>query len=300
MRRLRQDPEHKKRNGSKFLPGFRYLDRFGLMKEIQISATPLLLLFLALPACEGNSVTALAKLAPVPANTRVAEGENCLYNVFADDLVCWGVIGDWGDQLGVPFSSGEVSADDPATWSNTQGWSDADGYVSNGALDYPWNGKPPSAFEPHWWGYRDQTWYLDFGSVQTYDDFVLIGSAPKPRPLLPEQQPQHLWKNSAVAAPPALFAGITLTADQASRVKQFEQEFGWGVVAQNNRARQLGLSVLDSTNRRAIQLAHAQMFSNLRSVITPPQRVIFAKNQSARRAYIEQRKAELAMRRQQR
>jgi hypothetical protein len=270
------------------------------MKEIQISATPLLLLFLALPACEGNSVTALAKLAPVPANTRVAEGENCLYNVFADDLVCWGVIGDWGDQLGVPFSSGEVSADDPATWSNTQGWSDADGYVSNGALDYPWNGKPPSAFEPHWWGYRDQTWYLDFGSVQTYDDFVLIGSAPKPRPLLPEQQPQHLWKNSAVAAPPALFAGITLTADQASRVKQFEQEFGWGVVAQNNRARQLGLSVLDSTNRRAIQLAHAQMFSNLRSVITPPQRVIFAKNQSARRAYIEQRKAELAMRRQQR
>ena len=60
------------------------------------------------------------------------------------------------------------------------------------------------------------------------------------------------------------------------------------------------LSVLDSTNRRAIQLAHAQMFSNIRSVITPPQRVIFDKNQSARRAYIEQRKTELAMRRQQR
>lgn len=299
MRRLRLDPEDKKRNGPSFLPGFRYPDCFALPKEIQISATPLFLLLLTLSGCERNSATALSKLAPVPANTGVAVGDNCLYDVFADDLVCWGAIGDWGDQLGVPFSSSEVSADDPATWSNAQSWSDADGYVSNGALDYPWNGKPPSAFEPHWWGYRDQTWYLDFGAP-TNDNYVPIGSVPKPTPLRPTQQPQPLWQNSAVAAPPALFAGIALTAAHASRVKQFEQEFGWSVVAQNNRARQLGLSVLDSTNRRAIQLAQAQMFSHIRSVLTPPQSVIFDKNQSARRAYIEQRKAELAMRRWQR
>lgn len=228
MRRVREDPEDKERNGPKFLPGFRYVNRFGLLKEIQISATPLLLLFLALAACERNSVTAPPKLAPVPANTRVAEGENCLYDVFADDLVCWGAIGDWGDQWGVPFPSGEVSADDPATWSSRHGWSDADGYVSNGALDYPWNGKPPSAFEPHWWGYRDQTWYLDFGYA-TNDNYVPIGSVPKPRPLLPAQQPQHLWKNSAVAAPPArdwAFGATRLSAskpDYGAKVHRFRQ-----------------------------------------------------------------------------
>src|SRR5438270_11337922 len=97
------------------------------MKKAKL-ALVVLLVFVA--GCQQDSPTAPKSVPSNPATMRVVGDWNCLYDVFTDDLVCWGGAGDWGDQFGVPYSSSEVPGNDPAYYDNTYGWSDEQGYYS--------------------------------------------------------------------------------------------------------------------------------------------------------------------------
>lgn len=91
--------------------------------------------------------------------------------------------------------------------------------------------------------------------------------------------------------PPGPFTGITLTSDQANQVRTLDRGFGEFFAAQNNRTRQAGGDVRGAANRQAIESAHLQLLSDIRKILTPEQQLIFDRNQSARDAYVAQRKA---------
>ncbi len=97
--------------------------------------------------------------------------------------------------------------------------------------------------------------------------------------------------------PPRSLDGITLTADQQSRLQNLNTQFATAIRGHDQRRKALGLSAFDSPTKMAIQTTQQKLFSDVRGVLTPAQRVIFDRNQSQRKAYLEQRKIDIAAQR---
>ena len=94
--------------------------------------------------------------------------------------------------------------------------------------------------------------------------------------------------------PPRPFDGITLTADQQSRLQTLNAQFATAIRGHDQRRKALGLTPSDSSTRIAIQATQQTLFADVRKVLTPTQRAIFDRNQLQRKAYLKQRKASIA------
>jgi hypothetical protein len=105
------------------------------------------------------------------------------------------------------------------------------------------------------------------------------------------QYQDHAVDRHGLNRPPSTFADITLSPAQASQVRALDRQFGEFFVAHNNRVRETGGDLRDSASRQPIQAAHLQLLANIRKILTAEQRTVFDRNQSARNAYLAQRKA---------
>lgn len=97
--------------------------------------------------------------------------------------------------------------------------------------------------------------------------------------------------------PPRPLDGITLTASQQSQLQTLNTQFTATIRGHDQRRKALGLSAFDSSTKVSIQASQQHLFSDVRGVLTPAQRVVFDRNQSKRKAYLEQRKTDIAAQR---
>jgi len=119
---------------------------------------------------------------------------------------------------------------------------------------------------------------------------LVAQALPEQQTLLAGQRQEQGVDRFGLTRPPGPFTGITLTPQQATQIRQLDRQFGEFFVAQNNRTRQTGGDLRGAANKEAIQSAHVQLMANIRNILTPAQQLIFDRNQSARDAYVAQRR----------
>ncbi len=145
---------------------------------------------LILGACGGDGVVAPTRATPAPsAMLAVGDGDyTCFYDEYEDDYVCYRSSSTFSDEWGVPFYGWELSLDDPAVYDyGSNYWQDqlSAYYYSYGTN---WDGLPPEQFNDPWMGYRDTSWYTDWGNLSTNDWYSQLDSLPRERTLAPWEQ----------------------------------------------------------------------------------------------------------------